>query len=94
MGESWFATSKADVFSRRIVGWKAARTMATRLVLDALNMAAWSHGSTSLDELICNSDAGVEAPQFPNCQRTSGSPARRTSELPAHGHEISRWADS
>jgi putative transposase len=37
-----------DVFSRRIVGWKAARTMATSLVLDALNMAAWvRRGSTS-----------------------------------------------
>jgi len=31
-----------DVFSRRIVGWKASRTMATSLVIDALNMAAWT----------------------------------------------------
>ena len=31
-----------DVFSRRIVGWKAARQMTTPLVLDALNMAAWT----------------------------------------------------
>jgi len=29
-----------DVFSRRLVGWKAARSMTTSLVLDALNMAA------------------------------------------------------
>ena len=29
-----------DVFSRRIVGWKAARTMHAPLVVDALNMAA------------------------------------------------------
>jgi transposase InsO family protein len=28
-----------DVFSRRIVGWSMATTLATRLVLDALNMA-------------------------------------------------------
>jgi putative transposase len=49
-----------DVFSRRIVGWKAARTMATSLVLDALNMAAWTRRSVSLDGLICHSDAGSQ----------------------------------
>jgi len=49
-----------DVFSRRIVGWKAARTMATPLVLDALNMAAWTRRSTNLDGLICHSDAGSQ----------------------------------
>ena len=47
-----------DVFSRRIVGWKAARTMQTSLVLDALNMAAWIRRGVSLDGLICHSDAG------------------------------------
>jgi transposase InsO family protein len=31
-----------DVFSRRLAGWKAARTMTATLVLDALNMAAWT----------------------------------------------------
>jgi putative transposase len=30
-----------DSFSRRIVGWKASRSMTTSLVLDALDMAAW-----------------------------------------------------
>lgn len=34
-----FSAFFSDVFSRCIVGWKAARTMATSLVLDALNMA-------------------------------------------------------
>lgn len=38
-----------DVFSRRIVGWKAARTMATSLVLDALNMTAWVRRGVDLD---------------------------------------------
>jgi putative transposase len=47
-----------DVFSRRIVGWKTARTMATSLVLDALNMAAWTRRGVSIDGLICHSDAG------------------------------------
>ncbi len=49
-----------DVFSRRIVGWKAARTMATSLVLDALNMAAWARRGMSLEGLICHSDAGSQ----------------------------------
>jgi len=49
-----------DVFSRRIVGWKAARTMQAVLVVDALNMAAWTRRGTSLDGLICHNDAGSQ----------------------------------
>jgi len=49
-----------DVFSRRIVGWKAARSMAASLVVDALNMAAWTRRGVSLDGLICHSDAGSQ----------------------------------
>ena len=47
-----------DVFSRRIVGWKAARTMHASLVIDALNMAAWTRRDSDLAGLICHSDAG------------------------------------
>ena len=49
-----------DVFSRRIVGWKASWSMSARLVLDALNMAAWSRRGTALDGLVCHSDAGSQ----------------------------------
>lgn len=49
-----------DVHSRRIVGWKAARTMHASLVIDALNMAAWTRRHSSLDGLICHSDAGSQ----------------------------------
>lgn len=49
-----------DVFSRRIVGWKAARTMATSLVLDALNMAAWARRGVDIDGVVCHSDAGAQ----------------------------------
>lgn len=49
-----------DVFSRRIVGWKAARSMHASLVVDALNMAAWTRRGTSLDGLVCHSDAGSQ----------------------------------
>ena len=44
-----------DVFSRRLVGWKASRTMTASLVVDALNMAAWTR-RTSLEGLICHTD--------------------------------------
>jgi transposase InsO family protein len=47
-----------DVFSRRIVGWKASRSMSAALVVDALNMAAWIRRGVDLDGLICHSDAG------------------------------------
>ena len=49
-----------DVFSRRIVGWKAARTMHAPLVVDALNMAAWTRRGTDLAGLICHHDAGSQ----------------------------------
>lgn len=49
-----------DVYSRRIVGWKAARSMSAALVVDALNMAAWSRRHTSLEGLICHTDAGSQ----------------------------------
>ena len=46
-----------DVFSRRIVGWKAARSMTKDLVISALDMAAWTRRHTSLQGLVCHSDA-------------------------------------
>ena len=49
-----------DVYSRRLVGWKAARSMTTPLVLDALNRAAWTRRHTTLDGLICHTDAGSQ----------------------------------
>jgi len=49
-----------DVFSRRIVGWKAVRTMHAALVVDALNMAAWTRRGVDLGGLVCHSDAGSQ----------------------------------
>ncbi len=49
-----------DCFSRRIVGWKASRSMSEALVLDALNMAAWVRRNVDLTGLICHSDAGSQ----------------------------------
>ena len=49
-----------DVFSRRLVGWKSSRSMTADMVVDALNMAAWTRRHTTLDELICHTDAGSQ----------------------------------
>jgi len=64
-----------DVFSRRIVGWKAARTMQASLVVDALNMAAWCRRGEDIEGVICHSDAGS--------QYTSAAYTQRLDEIDA-----------
>ncbi|WP_393096896.1 IS3 family transposase [Streptomyces sp. LN325] len=53
-----------DTFSRRIVGWSAATSKETRLVLDALEMALWQRDRDQhphrRGELIHHSDAGSQ----------------------------------
>lgn len=52
-----------DAFSRRIIGWRAARSMTTALVLDALEHAIFtraSQGVTDLTGLVAHSDAGSQ----------------------------------
>ena len=51
-----------DVFSRMIVGWRAARSMRTDLPLDALDMALWHRSRAGIDltGLIHHSDAGSQ----------------------------------
>ncbi|MFD5978277.1 IS3 family transposase [Streptomyces bacillaris] len=57
-----------DTFSRRIVGWSAAKTKETRLVLDAIDMALWQHDRDQLPyekgALIHHSDAGSQYTSF------------------------------
>jgi putative transposase len=48
-----------DAFSRLIVGWRVATHMRTEMILDALEMASWSRGTT-LEGLRCHSDAGSQ----------------------------------
>lgn len=47
-----------DVFSRRIVGWRAHTTMRTELVLDALEQAL--HDRETDAGLVCHSDRGSQ----------------------------------
>lgn len=52
-----------DAFSRRILGWRAARSMKTDLVLDALEMAIWTRhrqGVSDLTGLVHHTDAGSQ----------------------------------
>lgn len=52
-----------DAYSRRILGWKAATSMRTELVLDALEMAIWSRqqaGVIDLAGLVHHTDAGSQ----------------------------------
>lgn len=52
-----------DVFSRRMVGWKADTSMRTGLVLDALEMALWARdhaGHPAGPGLVHHSDAGAQ----------------------------------
>ncbi|MEV7296889.1 IS3 family transposase [Streptomyces microflavus] len=57
-----------DTFSRRIVGWSAALSKETRLVLDALDMALWQRDRDEQPhqrgELIHHSDAGSQYTSF------------------------------
>ena len=60
-----------DVCSRRLVGWKAARSMTATLVVDALNMAAWTRRHTSIEGLICHTDAGSQYTSISYTERLS-----------------------
>jgi len=60
-----------DVYSRRLVGWKAARSMTEVLVIDALNMAAWIRRNTTLDGLVCHTDAGSQYTSINYTERLS-----------------------
>jgi putative transposase len=47
-----------DVFARRVIGWRVARSMQTDLVLDALEQALWSR--SGIDGVIHHSDRGTQ----------------------------------
>jgi transposase InsO family protein len=49
-----------DVFSRRIVGWRASTSLRTDLALDALEQAIWDRLDGDPTRLIHHSDAGSQ----------------------------------
>jgi putative transposase len=61
-----------DAFSRRILGWRAATSMRTELVLDALEMAIWARGRQGIRDLsglVHHSDAGSQYTSIAFTQR-------------------------
>ena len=56
-----------DVFSRRIVGWQASRSLRTDLALHALEQAIWdrTRPGQDLDGLVHHSDRGRPIPRHP-----------------------------
>ena len=70
-----YAAFIIDVYSRMIVGWRVASTMTTDLVMDALNMAAFTRRTTMIGGVIAHSDAGS--------QYTSVAYTERLAELNA-----------
>ena len=49
-----------DVFSRRIVGWRASTSLRTDLALDALEQAIWDRLDGDPQRLVHHSDAGSQ----------------------------------
>jgi putative transposase len=47
-----------DVFGRRVIGWRVARSMQTELVLDALEQALWSR--SGIEGVVHHSDRGSQ----------------------------------
>lgn len=61
-----------DAFARRIIGWRAARSMTTELVLDALEHAVFTRaqqGVTDLTGLVAHNDAGSQYTSIAFTQR-------------------------
>jgi putative transposase len=64
-----------DAYSRRMLGWRAARSMKTALVLDALEQALWTRrrdGAGDLAGLVHHTDAGSR--NTPRSRSPNGSP--------------------
>jgi transposase InsO family protein len=51
-----YAAFVIDVFARRIIGWRVARSMQTELVLDALEQALWARSDAT--GVVHHSDRG------------------------------------
>ncbi len=76
-----------DAFSRRVIGWRAATSMTTPLVLDALEHALFTRaqeGVTDLTGLVAHSDAGntPRSPSPPGCSRPASTPRSAPSATP------------
>jgi len=68
-----------DAYSRRILGWRAATSMRTSLVLDALEQALWARsrdGHSSLAGLVHHTDAGSQYTSIAFTERLAAAGAQ------------------
>ena len=68
-----------DAYSRQILGWRAATSMRTTLVLDALEQAIWTRqrgGASSMTGLICHHDAGSQYTSIAFTERLAAAGAQ------------------
>jgi putative transposase len=68
-----------DAYSRQILGWRAATTMRTALVLDALEQALWARrrqGRGSLAGLVHHHDAGSQYTSIAFTERLAAAGAQ------------------
>jgi putative transposase len=68
-----------DAYSRQILGWRAATTMRTSLVLDALEQAIWTRqrgGRGSLAGLVHHHDAGSQYTSIAFTERLAAAGAQ------------------
>jgi putative transposase len=68
-----------DAYSRQILGWRAATTMRTALVLDALEQALWARrrdGRDSLAGLVHHTDAGSQYTSIAFTERLAAAGAQ------------------
>jgi putative transposase len=72
-----FVAFVIDVFSRRIVGWRASASMRTDLALDALEQAIYDRCDDDTGDLVHHSDRGSQMFPFatPSGSRTPASSA-------------------
>jgi transposase InsO family protein len=67
-----FLAFAIDAYSSQILGWRAARSMRTELVLDALEHAVWTRAQTCHEEMngpIMHTDAGSQYPSIAYTER-------------------------
>jgi len=63
-----------DVFARRIIGWRVARSTRAELVLDALEQAIWSR--SGIDGVVHHSDRGSQYLSIRHSERLSEAGAQ------------------
>lgn len=67
-----------DVFSRRIVGWRASKSLRSDLALEALEQALWARPVQG-DGLVHHSDRGVQYVSIAYTQRLAEAGIERSA---------------